>query len=90
MSFSRSCSRRRRSLMSRVMLDAPITRPRSSQIGDIVNETSICFPSLCRRNVSNLSTRLPSRSFSKMKDISPDFSGGTRVEIFSPIISSAV
>ena len=53
---NRDCSSRRRTEISRKILDAPITLPCSSRIGEMVRETSSRCPVLVRRTVSKYHT----------------------------------
>jgi hypothetical protein len=51
-SRSRSASTRRRSVMSRAILEAPMMRPLASRTGETVREISMRVPSLRTRSVS--------------------------------------
>ena len=92
-SSSASAVRRSRiffSVISRVMLEAPMIAPPPSRIGDIVKETSITAPSFRRRVVSKWSMRSPRRIWLTISCSSSANSGGMIRMIDWPIISSAV
>ena len=86
----RSASARRRSVMSRAILNAPMTRPSSSRTGETVREISTCRPPLATRTVSKCSTRSPRRSRSRIARSSSCRSGGMIRMIDRPTASAAV
>ncbi len=83
---ARSASRR--SVMSRVILLAPTTRPDSSRIGEMVRETSMRRPSLATRTDSKWSTRSPRCNRSRIAASSPWRSAGRSTVTGRPTISS--
>ncbi len=85
-----SASARFRSVMSRAMVDAPVTAPDASRMGETVSETARWTPSLATRSVSRVSTASPLATACRMSCSSSRRSRGTNVEMWRPIISSAV
>jgi hypothetical protein len=76
--------------MSRAIFEAPTMVPLASRTGEIVTDTSINLPSLVARIVSKWSTRSPRRRRSRIIGSSSSRSGGNRVSMLLPTISSAL
>ena len=70
------------------MVEAPMTRPAGSLIGETVRETSINVPSLASRTVSTWSIDSPRLRRSMMERTSPGRSGGINTEMGRPMTSS--
>ena len=90
-SRARVSSKRRRSLMSRAIFEAPTTRPVESLTGETVSDTSTRRPSFVTRTVSKCSTRSPRRTLARtVSSSSARRSSGMMSVIGWPTASAAV
>ena len=79
-----------RSVMSRVIIEAPIISPLGVLTGDTVNDTGMPVPSFFLRMVSKSRTDSPALIFPRKSAISPIQSGGARIDADRPLISCSV
>ena len=77
------------SVMSRAIVEKPVTRPTSSRVAEIVRETSSSRPSFVPRTVSTLWMCSPRWRRATKSATSAVRSGGTRTENGWPMISAA-